>query len=649
MTISNMIKGVLCSSLCVLALCSDGWTQPDWVKQAVENARAIQPETEAGALYLLRDTEIEIADDGEAKHIVRQVVKLLASASSQHMGIARQISDTRRVKGLKGWLLRSNGRVEKLKDEYVFEVALGQTAGYYDDERTLTAAFPSVSVGDIVAFEYRFEEKRYWDSFHQGFVFQMAEPVVAARLKVIVPDGWELFISDRNLESVTFSRDGNTFLWECGYLPLQPDEPEMPPWRYVMRMVQVSAYHPTNDSPPQFRNWQAAARWTASMHEMSAVGDVAVRTLAEELCSGLNTSFEKLQAIATYIRDRIRYVAVEVDEGRFRPRSAGETCHNGYGDCKDKVALMRSLLEEAGISSRSALALTNGTVDPDFPTPFQFDHVIVAVPLAELAPHELGDNACVDGWLYFDPTNTSTPLGCLPTGLQGARVLKASEEDTGLVRLPHLDPVNRRRVMRAASKLDESFRLTADVTIVDHANWAAETRHHLVHSTTKELVEQYQRLFANTMQEPSLTGFTTGDDGDSVWVSFKLTGKYFVTEAGPLCLVKPDFFHADRPDDLTAEERVHPIWFGGTKMIETDVVWQLPDGFVVEEDSVSKDIECESSHLTASILSSQSRTSFNLVTEQRGYVMDVEEYESAKEYNQALRSLSRMRVVLNRQ
>ncbi len=53
---------------------------------------------------------------------------------------------------------------------------------------------------------------------------------------------------------------------------------------------------------------------------------------------------------------------------------------NGYGDCKDKNTLLAALLDAEGFKSTSVLIGSQRKLDPDVPSPMQFDHVITRVP-----------------------------------------------------------------------------------------------------------------------------------------------------------------------------------------------------------------------------------------------------------------------------
>src|SRR5258708_36941278 len=83
----------------------------------------------------------------------------------------------------------------------------------------------------------------------------------------------------------------------------------------------------------------------------------------------------------------VRYVAIEIGIGGYQPHYAGDILANRYGDCKDKVTLMRALLHEAGVASDYVLGTTQRRpVRPGFSSVGGFNHVGVTGPRAAGGP-----------------------------------------------------------------------------------------------------------------------------------------------------------------------------------------------------------------------------------------------------------------------
>ncbi len=109
--------------------------------------------------------------------------------------------------------------------------------------------------------------------------------------------------------------------------------------------------------------------------------DDAVKAKAAELVQGKTDDMEKVKALYDYVSRNIRYVSLSFGLGRIQPHAASEVLANGYGDCKDKNTLLAALLQSQGIESSSVLIGVERKLDPDVPSPSQFDHVITRVPV----------------------------------------------------------------------------------------------------------------------------------------------------------------------------------------------------------------------------------------------------------------------------
>ncbi len=107
-----------------------------------------------------------------------------------------------------------------------------------------------------------------------------------------------------------------------------------------------------------------------------------VRAKAAELTKGLDNDLDKVQALYDYVAKNFRYVSLSLGVGRYQPHAAGDVLHNQYGDCKDKHTLLASLLEAEGLHASSVLINSSRKLDPDVPSPSQFDHVITLLPMA---------------------------------------------------------------------------------------------------------------------------------------------------------------------------------------------------------------------------------------------------------------------------
>ncbi|HLF15385.1 MAG TPA: transglutaminase-like domain-containing protein, partial [Bacteroidota bacterium] len=357
---------------------------------------------------------------------------------------------------------------------------------------------------------------------------------------------------------------------------------------------------------------------------------------------------EKIQAIATFVRDDIRYVAVEIGKGRWQPRPAATTLHNRFGDCKDKTTLMREMLKAAGIPSRAVLANTTHSVKPDLPTPFQFNHCIVAIPRSALSEPAAWADACAGGWFFFDPTHPSTRPGQIPDGLLGDYVLIASENDSTFYRLPERSPDSYRRAYDIVATLAQDGSVSAEVNVRDYGLRAADTRYEF--STTPPEKEKlaWTQYLSKLNPGVDITEYRNGSAGDTAWESFRIRYPKYLVHAGGLNLLKPDLIHSGEPPLLTREQRVHPINFGSARLTATSILWHLPPGWAVEGDMVPLSAGCESGNVEARVRVSNDTLRYDLTETYTGAMLGASQYGVARKFNRDLSSAKGMTLLIKR-
>ncbi len=194
---------------------------------------------------------------------------------------------------------------------------------------------------------------------------------------------------------------------------------------------------PDDDRPDveltSFVSWEQVGRWYASLEKDRRAPSSEVRAKAAELTKGLATDMDRIEALYDYVAKNFRYVSLSLGLGRYQPHAAADVLHDQYGDCKDKHTLLASLLEAEGFHASSVLINSSRKLDPDMPSPSQFDHVITMLPLgsgkkqqevwmdttAEVAPfrllaYPLRDKLALvippDGTPHLENTPADTPM-----------------------------------------------------------------------------------------------------------------------------------------------------------------------------------------------------------------------------------------------
>ena len=184
-----------------------------------------------------------------------------------------------------------------------------------------------------------------------------------------------------------------------------------------------------------------AIYWQLGLQKSQVTPEIAA--LAARLAGG-HTGDVAARAVYDWVTRNIRYVAVYLDPNdSWVPHPAADVLRAGYGDCKDHVVLMQSLLGALGIRAQAALVDWGGREsDPPLWLPNAFNHAIVYLP---------------DYDRFLNPTDPYARFDSLE-GLAGKTVVIASPEGA-LSRTPAPRPQDN------AFAVDQSLALSADGTL----------------------------------------------------------------------------------------------------------------------------------------------------------------------------------------
>ena len=152
-----------------------------------------------------------------------------------------------------------------------------------------------------------------------------------------------------------------------------------------------------------FQSWEELGKWYAPLQRDRIKATPEIKAKAIELTKDKKTELDKIKALYDFVAPEFRYVSLSFGVGRYQPHSAGEIFANKYGDCKDKHTLLSTMLDVIGIHADPVLINSERQLDPDVPSPGQFDHVITLVTLHD-GKH-----------IWLDTTTEVAPFGCSAT------------------------------------------------------------------------------------------------------------------------------------------------------------------------------------------------------------------------------------------
>lgn len=230
--------------------------------------------------------------------------------------------------------------------------------------------------------------------------------VLDERLEVSVPQGRAIKLKTQPGVDPEVAEEGNrrTYRWKSSNLKRETED-EAKPKKKPKNKPEVPAIQLTT-----FQSWEEVGRWYAALERPRAVPTDAVRTKAEELVRGRATEAERIEALYDFVAKNFRYVSLSFGVGRYQPHAASEVLTNQYGDCKDKQTLLAALAQAIGLRAYPVLIHSSRKIDPDVPSPLQFDHAISVVAAAK-------------DWIWLDTTTEVAPFRLLSANLRHKQAL----------------------------------------------------------------------------------------------------------------------------------------------------------------------------------------------------------------------------------
>ena len=308
-----------------------------------------------------------------------------------------------------------------LADAEVEDAEVGEDwYGLYYEQRVLTVRFDELRAGDVLVVERRlsdFDRNLYGGTYGDLAPIQEVEPVYGAHLVWIVPkaSGFRVTVHGAGTAAPTETVVGDRRIIEVRVPRVSPlhVEPSMPGY------TEVGAYAHGST----FADWDAVGAWYRALVSPQLRATPAVKKLAEKLTTGASSARARVFALYDFVTRRVRYVGLEFGEHGFKPYAIDEILERRFGDCKDKAALLKSLLAQVGIDSDIVLVRTRdqGRISPLAASAAVFDHAILYVGSLDL---------------YLDATASFHGPSELPTQDQGASALVVSDAGARFLTLP---------------------------------------------------------------------------------------------------------------------------------------------------------------------------------------------------------------------
>ncbi len=406
-------------------------------KTNVADVAALYPD--AMAVWLERKTDIELTwKNGEIK-VAQQEHEDMLFTKDESGNIAGKnsvyFSYFYQLKNWEAHTLLPDGK--KIKVTNSTTQSSSSSFIFYDDSKQVEFFYPSPIKGarGITNVSYELTDPHLLSPFY----FENYFPIASGILSITYPQELELnYLIKGNKDLVQIKKESKkgktTLTFETSQVPGVNYYGDAPPSSYFLTHVIFyieKAKNSAGEMEPYLGTTKDLARhYFSHIKDLEVTAGPEVKEVTDSLIQGLTDPIAKAKAIYKWVQQSVRYIAFEEGMGGFIPRNPELVCTRRYGDCKDKSALLVSMLRYAGLNAHFTWIGSRRLPYKysEVPLPVTDDHMICALEL--------------DGkFVFMDATDSYIPFETPASHIQGKEAfIVKSPTDFKIVNVPVADP-----------------------------------------------------------------------------------------------------------------------------------------------------------------------------------------------------------------
>ncbi len=426
-------------------------------------------------------------------------------------------------------------------------------------------------VGDILDFAYSIngENPILGGKFDKTITLATSVPVAKLHRRLLYPTARALHLKNQNTTSQPVTKavaEWQEYVWEGSNIGAITEENSTPGWFFPTPYVHLS----------EFGSWEEVRNWAIPLYQVKAPLSAALQKQIAQWRAMYATPEEQFIAALRFVQDEIRYLGIELGPHSHLPHDPSLVFAKRFGDCKDKVLLLTTILHALNIEAAPALVHTASKrmLDESQPSPYVFDHVIAQVVFNRQLYWVDATASLQRGGLkqlYNPPYERALVL---QDGLQGLQEIPSNQYD---------QPLTQVRDTLHAESFDAPARL--EVVTIYRGEDADAMRFNLSGHPLTELTKEWLNYYAHDFPTVMADGEPQVAD-DPVKNTITITEKYRIPEfwRDGVQYIHPESIYSQLGRPKTPQ-RTQPLRLAFPLHIVQTMEVYLPPGFQVEDDS----------------------------------------------------------------
>lgn len=311
----------------------------------------------------------------------------------------------------------------------------------------------------------------------------------------------------------------------------------------------------------------------------------------DELLKGVKDNMQKISILTHWVADNMRYSGIPMGKGE------GYTLHNTKmnftdrcGVCKDKAALLISMLRMAGFEAYPAMTMAGSRIET-IPAD-HFNHCVTVVKLE-------------DGtYMPLDPTWVPFKRELWSSAEQQQNYLPGIPEGSDLCITPVSDPMNHYLKINAKTALSPDGTLTGEFTVNAEGQSDGSVRSPFLQGYADRIYRSLENQLLAVSPQAILTSYTCKDAKDyqkaPIELKITFTIPSYATVGEGVIMCKPLVFSGLYSGvcsflrvDTSVKERKYAFKDACSRYVELKETMTLPKGYKMVQDAKSLSSEGE--------------------------------------------------------
>lgn len=554
---------------------------------------------------LLDSTNVTVKDNGSGTFAIRKIIKIQSPAGALRNRIIKYDYDP-----LTAHAAFKNVTVYKANGD-VFPVDVTQTCDYaaparaiYWGARQIMIELGRLEPGDIIDYEItkkgftyallaggseasgalvlsgtNGDEDRFIPpmrgQFYDIVPFWSSDPTVKKVYQVALPKDKKVqyeFYQGECSSSVRQHGDQNVYTFTMRHLT---------PFKRESNMVDLYDVAPKlmlSTAP----DWKSKSLWFHNVNEDYGSFEPTPEAQAKvnQLVKGLETEMDKIAVLTHWVADNMRYSGISMGKGE------GYTLHNTRtnftdrcGVCKDKAALLISMLRMAGFQAYPAMTMAGSRIET-IPAD-HFNHCVAVVKLSN------------GTYMPLDPTWVPFLREVWSSAEQQQNYLPGIPEGSDLCITPVSSPENHYFRLKINSTLDTKGNLTGELTVTAEGQSDGSVRRIFTGGFMSEWYNALERELLNISPKAKLIKADYGNDPKNYMQGpIKITMKYsipgYAVKGKEVVALQPvifsNLYYGPRSYmriDTSLKERQYGFKDACSRLVELEETIRLPKGYTL--------------------------------------------------------------------